>query len=311
MAYDPQVQALLDELIASARPSSKSLPLEQGRRSFAELFASLMATAEVAAVEDRTIPGPAGELPMRIYRPALADRLPVTVYFHGGGWVFGDIETHDGACRQLARASGALVVSVDYRRPPESPFPAPLDDCYAATRWVYEHAAEIGADPARLAVAGDSSGGTLAAAMALKARDSGTPPIAFQLLLFPATAAAFSTPSYIEFADDAFLSKDEMLWYWGRYLASPDDARHPYASPLYAESLAGLPPALIITCEYDPLRDDGEQYAARLRAAGVETCVKRYAGMVHGFMLMGRKIDAAQAAFDEAGRALREALSRP
>lgn len=309
MAYDPQVQALLDELIASARPSSKSLPLDQGRRSFAELLASLMATAEVAAVEDHGIPGPTGDMRIRIYRPVRSERLPVVVYFHGGGWVFGDVETHDGVCRQLAGASRALVVSVDYRRPPESRFPEPVDDCYAATRWVYEHAATIGADATRLAVAGDSSGGNLAAATALKARDSGGPPIVFQLLLFPATAAAFSTPSYAEFADDAFLSRDEMLWYWDKYLASKADAGHPYASPLYAESLAGLPPALVITCEYDPLRDDGERYAARLQAAGVATTVTRYAGMIHGFMLMGAKIDAARLAFDQAGRALQAAFS--
>lgn len=263
---------------------------------------------EVAKVEDRTIPGPAGELAVRIYSPEGDGPHPVTMWFHGGGWVIGSIEQHDGLCRDLAKRSGSIVVSVDYRLAPEAPFPGPLDDCVAATRWVSEHASEIGADATRLAVAGDSAGGNLAAALALRARDEGAPRITFQLLVYPATDAEMSYPSYRENAEGFMLTAEAMAWFWNHYIGE-GDKRDPYASPMYAADLAGLPPALVITAEYDPLRDEGEAYAALLRQAGVAATSSRYDGQLHGFMSMSGIIDTAHKAIDEAAAALREAFA--
>jgi len=310
MPYDTQVQQLLEELIVANRPSSRTLPLPEGRRNFKELFVKYALTTEVEAVEERDLPSPGGNIPIRIYRPSRLESLPIVVYFHGGGWVFGDLETADATARMLARESGAEVVAVHYRRPPdEAIFPGPLDDCYAATRWVYEHAAEIGGDSNRVAVVGDSSGGQLAAAVALRSRDEGGPPLAFQLLFFPALAYDFATASYSENADDPFLSKDEMVWYWAQYVPRPEDAQHPYVSPLFAKDLHGLPPTFIVTCEFDPLRDEGEAYADRLKDAGVPVRVSRYDGTPHGFLMLGRAIDAAAVAYREAGQVLRDAFS--
>lgn len=310
MPVHAQVEALLRELIASGRPSSMSLPLEEGRRNFAELIGSLCSSGEVARTRDLRIPGPAGDIPARAYFPAGAGDLPVVLHFHGGGWVFGDVATYDGVSRALAAAAGAVLVSVDYRRAPEDPFPAALDDCHAATAWVHEHAAELGCDPSRLAVAGDSSGGNLAAAVALRARDEGGPPIAFQLLVYPALDPSMSSRSYGENAEDAFLSRSEMAWYWDRYLGPDGDRSEPYAAPLAANDLSGLPPAHVVTAGSDVLRDEGETYAARLRDAGVPATVRRYDDMVHGFLMMGRHLDAGREGLSDAGRVLREALAR-
>jgi len=305
---DPQVKALLDELIASGRPSSMRLPLPEGRRNFTELFVSLSGTAEVQRVEDAVLPGPAGDIPVRLYRPASRGPLPVAVYFHGGGWVFGGIEASDGLCRSLAVASGAMVVAAAYRLAPEHPYPAALEDCYAATDWVHRHGFELGADSERLAVVGESSGGNLAAGVALLARDREGPPIEFQLLLYPALDPSLATPSYRENAEDPFLSSTEMQWYWDRYLDRHDGRIEPYAAPVLVTDLGGLPPAHVVTAGHDVLRDEGELYAERLRAAGSRVSVCRYDAMVHGFMSMTRYLDTGGRAIEEAGRVLAEAL---
>jgi acetyl esterase len=258
----------------------------------------------VHQVANLTIPGPGGELPLRLYRPAGQRPLPTLLYFFGGGWVLGTIDTADGVSRTLANSSGTLVAVVGYRLAPEHPFPAAIDDCYAAVRWVAGHAAEIGADPARLAVGGDSAGGNLAAAVVLLAR-AGGPALAGQLLVYPNTDQNADDES-MRAADDPFLfNRHSVAWYRQHYLADPADVADPLASPLRAESLAGLPPALVITAEYDPLRDQGEAYARRLADAGVHVELSRYPGMAHGFFTMAGSVDASRAALEQAASALR------
>jgi acetyl esterase len=259
----------------------------------------------VHEVTDLTFPGPGGELALRLYRPAARGPLPVLLYFFGGGWVLGTIDTADGVSRTLANSAGALVAVVGYRLAPEHPFPAAIDDCYAATAWVAAHAAEIGADPARLAVGGDSAGGNLAAAVALRARADG-PALAGQLLVYPNTDQLADDES-IRAADDRYLfNRHSVAWYRRHYLLDAAAAASPLASPLRADSLAGLPPALVITAEYDPLRDQGEAYARRLADEGVQVVLSRYDGMAHGFFTMAGTVDASRAALAQAAARLRD-----
>jgi acetyl esterase len=258
----------------------------------------------VHEIADLKITGPGGELPLRLYRPASERPLPALLYFFGGGWVLGTIDTADGVSRRLANSTGALVAVVGYRLAPEHPFPAAVDDCYAAVRWVAEHSGEIGADPARLAVGGDSAGGNLAAGVALRARADG-PALAGQLLVYPNTDQLADDES-MRAADDPFLfNRHSVAWYRQHYLASPGDAASPLASPLRAESLAGLPPALVITAEYDPLRDQGEAYARRLADDGVQVELSRFPGMAHGFFTMAGTVDGSRAAIAQAASQLR------
>jgi acetyl esterase len=262
----------------------------------------------VHEIDNLKINGPGGELALRVYRPARERPLPALLYFFGGGWVLGAIDTADGVSRSLASSSGALVVVPGYRLAPEHPFPAAVDDCYAAVRWVAEHADEIGADPARLAVGGDSAGGNLAAGAALRARADG-PGLVGQLLVYPNTDQLADDES-MRAADDPFLfNRHSVAWYRQHYLAHPGDAASPLASPLRAESLAGLPPALVITAEYDPLRDQGEAYARRLADDGVQVELSRYPGMAHGFFTMAGTVDASRAAIVQAASRLREWFS--
>jgi acetyl esterase len=270
------------------------------------------AGAAVAKVEDRRIPGGGDgeEINVRLYTPTAGDGpFPVIVYFHGGGWVIGDLETHDHWCRTLASGAGAVVAAVDYRLAPESRFPAAVEDCYAATRWAAANASSLGADPGRLAVAGDSAGGNLAAVVSQLARDRGGPRIAFQLLLCPVTEYGFETASYRDNADGYLLTKSGMLWFWHHYLADPAaQAGDVRASPMRAASLAGLPPAHVVTAEYDVLRDEGEAYASKLRAAGVAVTHTRYDGQIHNFFTMGHVLAQGEAAAGELCGVLRRAL---
>jgi len=290
-----------------APPLSQQTP-EEARAGFTVLAAVAGAPEDPVPTEDRSVPGPAGDIPVRIYRPERDHPLPVVVYFHGGGWVIGDIASHDTICQRLAAGVAALVVSVDYRLAPEHPFPAAVDDCDAATRWVSARAAEFGGDPARLAVAGDSAGGNLAAVVAIHARDAGGPPIAYQLLIYPGTDMTCSLPSHTQNGKGYLLDSDTIGWFSDNYLAEADP-RHPDASPLLADDLSGLPPALVVTAEFDPLRDEGEAYAERLRQAGVTVTTSRYDGMIHGFYGLDSVFDAAQRATRETVAALREGLS--
>lgn len=302
MPLDPQARLVLDQLQAVGFPDLSGLDPASARALAA--VDSNASVQEVARVENRSIPGPDGELPIRVYTPSASGRLPVLVYFHGGGWVICSIETHDGICRRLANAVKCMVVSVDYRLAPEHPFPAAPEDCFAATRWVAANASELGGDPRRIAVAGDSAGGNLAAVVALMARDRGGPFLRHQLLVYPVTNRAFDTPSYLENGEGYLLTRAMMEWFWGHYLPRESDAMAPYASPLQAKDLRGLPGAHVITAQYDPLRDEGEAYALRLQEAGVATKHSSFPGMMHGFFSMGDAIDVANRAVAEAAAEL-------
>src|SRR5215470_7147938 len=307
MPVDPQAQALLDQFKQLESLSSMSVP--DARRAMEALSSMRGAAPPIRAAVDRRIPGPVGEIPVRIYTPDGTAPLPLLVFFHGGGWVLGSLETHDAICRDLANGAECVVVSVDYRLAPEHKFPAAAEDCYAATRWAAAHAADLGADASRLAVGGDSAGGNLSAVVSQMVRDRGGPPIVFQLLIYPVTNASFDTASYRDNAEGYLLTAGDMRWFWGHYLGGAGDGANPYASPMKGK-LNGLPPALVITAEYDPLRDEGEQYAQQLKDAGVATRLSRYNGMIHGFFGMGLMIDKAKVAVREATTSLRAAFSR-
>ena len=306
-ALDPQAKAVLDLVVKSGRPPYHTLSPKEARQLFRETRpASTPPAPEIGAVKDLSAAG----VPVRLYRPkdvAATTALPVLVYFHGGGWVIGDLETHDTLCRQITAWGGISVVAVDYRLAPEHPFPASLDDAWAATKWVAEHAAELGIDAARLAVGGDSAGGNLAAIVALLARDAGAPSVKFQVLNYPVTDVGAESKSYTEFADGFMLTLESMRWFIAHYVGSSDktDWR---LSPLRARSLAGVAPALVITAGFDPLRDEGEAYARRLQEAGVRVDYICYGGMIHGFIPMGRLIETGNRAAAHIAATLREAL---
>jgi len=311
MALDPQAANVIDLIVKSGRPPYHQLAPKDARQMFRETRpASTPPAPQIGAVRDVLTEG-AQAIPLRVYRPpGVSDsrRLPVLVYFHGGGWVIGDLETHDVLCRQLTAEAGISVIAVDYRLAPEHKFPAAADDAWAATRWIAAHAAELGVDADRLAVGGDSAGGNLAAVVALLAREAGGPRIALQILLYPVTDLVSESQSYADLADGYMLTRDSMRWFRAQYLAKEQDAADWRVSPLRAPSLAGLPPALVVTAGYDPLRDEGEAYARRLREAGVSVDAVSFGGMIHGFVPMGRLIDTAFRGVSLITGSLRQAL---
>jgi acetyl esterase len=301
---DPQVEAYLRERRAAGIRPVHELTVAEARQT--ELAELEPATPEhVDTVLERTIPGPAGDLVVRIYLVEATRPLPVLVYFFGGGWVLGSLAAADPVCRRLANATPCAVVSVAYRRAPEHPFPGGLEDCYAATCWVAEHAAELGLDPRRLAVGGASAGGNLAAAVALLARERDGPALALQLLVYPPLDHRADTRSIQEELDPLLFGREDVAWCWSHYLAEPTDGDSPLASPLRAQDLHGLAAALVVTAELDPLRDEGELYAARLVDAGVPTELVRFDGAIHGFFSRADRFDAAAEAQGLAAAALR------
>jgi acetyl esterase/lipase len=312
MVLDPQAKALLAKLAEQGLPSTDEMSLPHAREAVL-MFEELEGEPQpVAQVRDLTVPGPAGELPVRLYTPHLAPQgtrpTPLVVFFHGGGWVRGSVEIADRPCRALANTSGCTVASVEYRLAPESKFPAAAEDCYAVVSWLAKHAGELDSDSERVAIAGDSAGGNLAAAVALMARDRGGPSLSYQVLIYPATDARGDYPSRRENAEGYFLTTRAMEWYWRHYLSDDASRDNPYVSPLRAVNHSDLPPALIVTCEYDPLRDEGEAYGEKLREAGVPVKVSRYEGMVHGILWMGGMIDRTEDLIEEMGRELGAAL---
>lgn len=310
MPLDPQAQAVVDQLALGKPPDFSTLEPAAVRKLYDAAFATGGNAEPVAHVENRTLPGPAGEIPVRVYRPRPDGLLPALVYFHGGGWVICSLDTHDNLCRALANRAGCTVVSVDYRLAPEHRFPAALEDCYAAATWVAERGAALGVDAARVAVGGDSAGGNLAAVVAQRARERGAPRLAAQLLVYPVTNNDFDTVSYKENAEAYMLTRSMMHWFFRHYLDDPAQGDQPAVSPLRAEGLDGLPPALVVTAGYDPLRDEGDAYAEHLRRAGVPTRHLRYDGMFHGFFSMFEQIETAREAVESAALFLRESFSR-
>lgn len=309
MPLDPQAKALLDSMAAMGMPPMHTIPIEQIRQWTIVGEAILGKPEPVGTVEDREIPGPAGQIPIRICTPEGTGPFPVLVYFHGGGWVLGNIQSADPICRTLTNKARCITVSVEYRLAPEHKFPAAPEDCYAATQWVAGHAPDFNGDPARIAVGGESAGGNLAAVVSLMARDRGGPKLVYQLLIYPATGSGPDTPSMRENAEGYMLTREDGKWFLNHYLSSEADRQNPYLAPLKATDLHGLPPALVITGEFDPLRDEGEYYAARLRDAGVPVTTTRYDGMIHGFVNFAGMLDKGKLALDEAARALRLAFS--
>jgi acetyl esterase len=305
---DPLFQPLLDMPAMQLAPPPPGVSATMLRLAIRAL-PSPIAPPPIHETHDIRVAGPAGPLAVRLYRPSAARNLPLIVFFHGGGFVVCDIETHDPLCRALANESGAAVASVDYRRAPETRFPGPLEDCYAALTQLAEHGARHGLDTGRLAVCGDSAGGNLAAAVALLVRERGGPKLRHQALFYPVMDAACDSPSMRELSVGYMLSRAVMQWYWGCYLARPADADNPLASPLRAPSLAGLPGATVVTAEFDPLRDEGEHYVERLRNAGVVVTARRYLGMIHGFASMPYVTDVANRAIADVGGDLARALA--
>ncbi|HEV7996886.1 MAG TPA: alpha/beta hydrolase [Stellaceae bacterium] len=310
MPVDPQIQALLDK--GAGVPATHTLPIAVARAQYEARIGLMARPADIAGVREETIAGPGVPLRLRIYTPHGAGPFPLLVFYHGSGFVLCSLDTHDGMCRNLCAGAACVVASVDYRLAPEHKFPAGIDDCLHATRWAAAHAADLGADASRIVVGGDSAGGNMAAVTALRLRDEGGAALCGQLLLYPVTDYHTpGTPSYDENSEGYGLTRDTMKWFWAHYLKDAAEAAHPHACPLRAPDLSGLPPALVITAQYDPLRDEGELYAEKLGAAGVPTALTRYDGVNHGFMFWVGVVDQAGAAMNKACAWLRGIFSSP
>jgi len=303
---DPKIRLALEA--QGPAPDYRSQGPELVRSNFNQLAASVPKPNEpLASVTNREIPP---GIRIRLYRPEGKGPFPLCLYFHGGGWVVGDLESHDHVCRSLARRAGAVVVNVDYRLAPETKFPGPLDDCVSALKWTTEHARELDGDGSRIAVAGDSAGAHLAAGLAIRMRDARGPRIALQLLIYPVTDKNFETESYGEFASGYGLTRTNMQWFWECYLRNAADGVNPWNVPLQAD-LRGLPPAFVLTAQYDVLRDEGEAYAKRLHEAGVAVRCVRYNGMNHGFIRMAAVYPQADRAITDLATALKEGIRNP
>ena len=318
MTINPQMQSVLDSYAEFRAPPPNELAAALARRgpSMADAVKQLIAAKgmdpapeAVGGVADRTIPGPAGDLPARVYTPAGHGPFPIVVYFHGGGWVIADLDTYDSSARAMTNATEAIVVSVHYRQAPEHPYPAAHEDAVAATRWVMDHAADLGGAPGRVAIAGESAGGNLATTTCLEFRDHGWPMPVHQLLVYPVVDHRFDTPSYREHAAAKPLNRAMMAWFWDQYAPDEQLRAEPQASPLGAD-LRGLPPVTIVAAEIDPLASEGQAYAEKLRAAGVTVNYRMYEGVTHEFFGMGAVVDAARTAVEFAAMDLRKALGR-
>ncbi len=315
MTFDPDVQIILDMIRLAGRPPFEALTPDEARQAYMASRAVLAPEPQpVAETRDFSCPGPYGDIGLRYYRPTGTEPgqvLPALVYFHGGGWLLGGLDSHDTTCRHFANAARCAVVSVDYRMAPEHKFPAAVDDSAAATRWIIAHAATLGIDPARVAVGGDSAGGNLAAVLALMARDGTLPKLAFQLLVYPATDMAMTTVSSQTITQPVPLTSKSMKWFIDHYLRGPGDVADWRASPARAADLSGTAPALVLTCACDPLRDEGIDYARRLEREGVRVTYLHFSDQIHGFMSMGRIIRTAGVAIDMMARVLGKALNPP
>jgi acetyl esterase len=320
MPLHPQLVPLAEAMHGPEAKKMSEMTIDEARAGYLALPAMFGPGEDVGAVVDRSVPGPNGDIPLRIYTPDGVDGpLPVTVFYHGGGWTIGDLDSHDRECRAICNRARCVVVSVHYRRAPEARFPAAFEEAVAALDWVGAHAGELGGDPARIAVAGDSAGGNLAAAVAVHARDHGGPALCFQLLVYPAVDLAGGTAVYASARENAagpFLTLETMQWFETQYIGQPADGapretvEDPRLSPLHAADHAGLPPALVVTAELDPLRDQGRAYAKTLEAAAVPVTLHEYPGMAHLFFQLSPICDDAKALLDECGEVLTKAFAR-
>ena len=308
-SLNQQVEAFLYDLSEQGVPPLHRLSLTEARRTYRDICVPDRPPDDVTDVRDRTVEGPGGNVPLRTYVPDVKGPSPAVVFYHGGGWILGGLDTHDALCRALATEAGAVVTAVDYRLAPEHRFPAAVEDCYAATRWVAANTDRLGVTSETLVTCGDSAGATLAAAVGLLARDRNGPEIDRQVLAYPATNYAFDTDSYRENAQGYFLTRADMQRFWDGYLRSETDGSHPYASPLRADRLDGLPSTFVLTCGFDPLRDEGAAFADRLTAAGVPTEHVQNDDMIHGFltMLAEPELDRAREGVEELATAIRAA----
>ena len=311
MPLDPQIEFIVEFVKKAKLPEIWQLTPDQGREQYQLRVDKLKFSEPIFRSENRRIPGPASDLAIRIYTPReirTAEKLPVLMWFHGGGFVIGSIDTHDSVCRMLANQADCIVVSVDYRLAPESKFPAAVEDCEVALKWVALHAVEFGGDPACIAVGGDSAGANLATVIAILARDAAHPKLVFQLLIYPCTAPEPETASHHKFRDGYVLTRHTITWFYRQYLKSDKDEKDFRFAPLILDDLSGLPEAFILVAGYDPLRDEGVDYARRLIEAGNRVRLSNYDGMIHGFYLMGGAVDAARRAVSESAQVMREAF---
>ena len=297
MSLAPEIKAFLEAGAAAGLPQVWEAPVDIIRKNTQSRPALAGPIEPVHEVINRFIPGPTADLPIRIYRPTSHNSAPAIVYFHGGGWVLNFLDIYDASLSRLANQTGATIISVNYQKAPEHPFPTPFDDCYATLEWVIAHAGELQIDTARIGVAGDSAGANLASGVALKARDNHVA-LAFQLLIYPCNGRDFETDSYLNNATGYGLSTQAMRWFWEQYLQSSEDHFNPYAVPMQASTFEGVAPAIIITAQYDPLLSDGEQYAQLLQRDGVSVFYKEYAGMIHGFFTNMAVTPTAREAID-------------
>jgi acetyl esterase len=313
MTLDPQIEYVLGLVAKSPYPEFHTLAPARAREIFEDTAAALNIRPEdVHRSEDRLIEGAGGDIPIRIYtphEPAEGEKPPILVFYHGGGFVIGSLDSYDSLCRALANRAACIVVSVDYRLAPEHKFPAAVDDALEAYQWIADHASELDGDVARMAIAGDSAGGNVAAVTAIGIRDEGDIAPLLQILIYPVTDGTPETPSHHEFAEGRLLTRGNILWFYGHYMTNPEDAKNPRFAPLLAEDLTGLAPALVIVAGHDPLRDEGIAYAERLRQAGVVVELSNYEGMVHGFLSFADAVDQGKAAIEQVAAALRTAFS--
>ena len=312
MPLDPQAELVIGLVKKAGLPEMWQLTPDQAREQYLLRVQKLAVKASIHRTRDQRIPGPGCDIPLRVYWPREAkpaELFPVLLWLHGGGFVIGNLDTHDSVCRMLATQADCVVVAVDYRLAPEFKFPAAVEDCHAALRWLALHALEIGADPKRIAVGGDSAGGNLAAVAAILARNEGYPGLALQLLIYPCTAPEPETASHRRFAEGYVLTRNSIVWFYQQYLRNARDTGDFRFAPLVADDLANLPPALVLVAGYDPLRDEGVDYARRLIEAGNRVTLANYEGMIHGFYLMGGAVDAAKRAVAQSAQALKEAFA--
>jgi len=293
MPLNPILAEVISQMAEANAPALHEMSPSEGRDMYRAMNTENTRDA-VTSVKDEL----ADQIPIRIYNPGNGEVLPCLVYFHGGGWVIGDLETHDHVCRRLANLANCIVVAVDYRLAPEHPYPAPMDDCYTALKWVAHNADRLNINPTKIAVGGDSAGANLSAVMAIRSRDENGPEICHQLLMYPVTDANFDTASYQENGEGYMLTKAGMEWFWHHYIGNDTDPTLTYVSPIRAADLSQLPAATVITAEFDPLRDEGEAYAERLKDAGNQVTAKRYDGVVHGFFTMADLLEEARDAFE-------------